>query len=102
MTTESGNSKITVLNPRGTPPAIQRIPMAPRNDSLDGKTIYLVDARFPGGDLFHMELKGWFERNMPEVSVILREKKGSYFNDDPELWAEIKENGHGMVITIGH
>lgn len=101
MTAESGKSRLTVLNPRGTPPAIQRVPMAPRNSSLDHKTIYLVDARFPGGDLFLMELKGWFEKNMPEINVLIREKKGSYFNDDPELWAEIKEKGHGMVMTIG-
>jgi hypothetical protein len=39
---------------------------------------------------------------MPEINVLIREKKGSYFNDDPELWAEIKEKGHGMVMTIGH
>ena len=35
--------KITVLNPLGTPPPIKLKNMAPRLDTLDGKTIYLVD-----------------------------------------------------------
>ncbi len=32
--------KITVLNPLGTPPPIKLKNMAPRLDTLDGKTIY--------------------------------------------------------------
>jgi hypothetical protein len=35
--------KITVLSPMGTPPAIKLKPMAPRLDTLEGKTIYVVD-----------------------------------------------------------
>ncbi len=35
--------KITVLNPLGQPPPIKLEPMAPRLDSLDGKTIYVVE-----------------------------------------------------------
>ncbi len=34
----SGGGKIHTLNPKGMPPAIQLVPMAPRLDSLDGKT----------------------------------------------------------------
>ena len=36
----------TVLSPVGTPPKITRKAAAPRLESLDGKTIYLVDCRF--------------------------------------------------------
>jgi len=42
--------KIEALNPRGMPPAIQLIPMAPRLTSLDGKTVYLVSDGFPGAE----------------------------------------------------
>jgi hypothetical protein len=35
--------KLTAVNPKGTPPAIQVIPMAPRLDTLDSKTVCLVD-----------------------------------------------------------
>ena len=36
--------KLTAVSPKGTPPAIQLYAMAPRASSLDGKTIYVVDA----------------------------------------------------------
>jgi hypothetical protein len=35
------SEKITVLSPRGTPSPIQMVAMAPRLDSLEGKTIYI-------------------------------------------------------------
>jgi hypothetical protein len=38
--------KITVLSPIGRPPKVARKAAAPRLESLDGKTIYLVDCRF--------------------------------------------------------
>jgi hypothetical protein len=40
-------SKIEALNPRGTPPPIQLVPMAPRVASLESKTVYLVSDGFP-------------------------------------------------------
>ena len=45
---------ITVLNPLGQPPPVELIPMAPRLDTLEGKTVYLVDQGFgkPSGVLF--------------------------------------------------
>ncbi|GEM_PF-711935 len=39
-------AKISVLNPMGYPPKVTARPMAPRLESLEGKTVYLVDARF--------------------------------------------------------
>ena len=39
-------AKITVLNPVGYPPQITARRPAPRPESLDGKTVYLVDCRF--------------------------------------------------------
>jgi hypothetical protein len=38
--------KIIVLNPLGQPPPIARVPMAPRLDTMAGKTIYIVDIGF--------------------------------------------------------
>ena len=41
-------AKVETLNPKGTPPPIQLLPMAPRLGSLDGKTVYLVDTGIRG------------------------------------------------------
>src|SRR5271170_6753841 len=64
---DSGQTKITAVNPKGIPPAIQLIPMAPRLDSLDGKTVYLVDTGFHGSDTLLNQIELWFNRNMPNV-----------------------------------
>ena len=43
---ESAQEKITVLDPVGYPPQVIKKALAPRLESLDGKTVYLVDCRF--------------------------------------------------------
>lgn len=93
---------ITVLNPRGKPPSITLVPMAPRLDTLDGKTVYFVDIRFPGTETFIREMMAWFNKNMPKVKTEFRSKAGSMFDDDPKLWAEIKGKGDAVVMGLGH
>jgi hypothetical protein len=92
----------TVLNPRGVAPPIRRVPMAPRLDSLDGKTIYVVDTRYPLTEPFVQQLHQMLAEKYPKTNWVFRNKIGSYFDDDPKLWAEIKEKGHGMIMAIGH
>ena len=95
-------AKITVLNPRGIQPPIRLIPMAPRLDTLDGKTIYVVDTKYPLTKPFVQEVYNVLKEKYPKTNWVFREKIGSYFDDDPKLWAEIKEKGNGMVMAIGH
>ena len=86
----------------GIAPAIERKAMAPRPASLDGKTIYLVDVTFNGGDLFLMEMQKWIQANHPEINTEFRRKRGAYSQDDPELWREIQAVDGLMVMAIGH
>lgn len=94
--------KITVHNPLGQPPAIARVPMAPRIDSLEGKTIYIVDIGFTDTHQFFTEMRDLLAVKYPKTEWVVRTKIGTYFDDDPGLWAEIKEKGHGMIMGIGH
>ena len=93
---------VTVLNPLGQPPAIEKIPMAPRIENLDGKTIYIVDIGFTDTHQLFTEMQSLLAEKYPETTCIVRKKIGTYFDDDPELWAEIKEEGHGMIMGVGH
>jgi hypothetical protein len=93
---------ITVLNPRGTPPPIPLIPMAPRLESLEGKTIYLVDVKYDGGAEFLKAVMEWFKQNIPSAGLEFREKAGGYHDADPALWAEIKEKADAVILAIGH
>ena len=99
---QAKESKITVFNPLGQPPAIKRVPMAPRIKNLDGKTIYIVDIGFSGTHQLLTELQDILKKKYPKTKWELRTKIGTYFNDDPKLWAEIKEKGSAMIMGVGH
>ena len=94
--------KITVMNPKGTPPPIRLVPMAPRLDSLDGKTVYFVDVRYVGADTFLREMMSWFSTNMPGVRLEFRQKSGAYSENDPQLWEEIRQRGDAVIMAFGH
>jgi hypothetical protein len=126
---DSGTKKVTVLDPRGQPsgifgrrgapdshmmaifnpdthPTISRDElvrprMAPRLNSLDKKTIYLVDTGFAGAKDFLEELQAWFGKNMPSVKTVLVSKKGTMFSDSPDLWAELKKKADGVIFGVG-
>lgn len=121
--------KITVLDPRGQPTGvfgrrgepgshmmaifdpdiqptitldtIEALRMAPRLDSLDDKTVYLVDTGFAGSHDFLEEVQDWFAGNMPSVKTVLRSKQGNMFSDSPDLWVEIKKNGDAVIFGVG-
>jgi hypothetical protein len=95
--------KITVLSPKGQPPSIHLKPMAPRLDTLDGKTVYLVNDGYLGTDILLGEMQAWFKANMPQVNTVYKRKGGGGFTaEDPELWAEIKEKADAVVMGMGH
>jgi hypothetical protein len=95
-------AKITALNPKGLPPPVELVPMAPRLASLDGKTIFLVSDGFPGADHFLAQVGTWFQKNMPSVKTEYRLKAGAFADDDPKLNAEIKASGNAVIMAIGH
>ena len=100
---KTGEQKITVLSPIGIPPEIQLKKMAPRLDTLDGKTVYLVNDGYLGTDILLKEMEDWFKANMPGVNIVYRVKGGRGFTaEDPRLWAEIKEKADAVVMGMGH
>ncbi len=102
-------TSITVLNPEGRlTPAPEGSGagappwnMAPRLDSLNGKTVYLVNQGFGGSDLFMKQFQAWFAENMPAVKTVLKRKTGFIFRDDTkDLWEEIKEQGDAVIFGV--
>jgi hypothetical protein len=94
--------KITVLNPMGYPPAITRKTAAPRLESLDGKTIYLVDCRFDDSIELLKQVQAWFAEHMAGVSTKIVSLSAYYGHDDPTTWEEIKQNGDAAIVGVGH
>ena len=99
-----------VMNPKidriGGMPETAFIPrheysMASRLDSLDNKTIYLIDTGFGGSAQFMIQLQKWFAETMPAVKTVRKRKPGGPFmGNAPDLWQEIKEKGDGAVLGV--
>jgi hypothetical protein len=89
------------FQPRDTAEALSTLKMAPRLDTLDDKTVYLVNTGFAGGKEFIEEVDSWFKRHKPAVKTVVVNKKTGIFTDEPELWAEIKKNSDAVVFGVG-
>lgn len=98
----SEDGKIVVMNPRGIQPEIRKIPMAPRPATLDNKTVYIVDTKYPNTKPFVEELYAALKTKYPKTTWVLKEKFGGYMDDDPKLWKEIKEKASGAIVLVGH
>ena len=94
--------RLSVLNPVGFPPKITAKALAPRLDSLDGKTVYLVDPRFDDSGLFLRQMQNWFAANMPTVKTKFIEMNNVYTKDDPKTWEKIKADGDAAIVGVGH
>jgi hypothetical protein len=95
-------SRIAVLDPTGYPPKISAKPLAPRLDTLDGRTVYLVDCRFDDSGLFLEQMRAWFAEHMPSVTTVLKPISSVYLVDDPKTWEEIRARGHAAILGVGH
>lgn len=92
--------KLTVLNPEGSAPRVDAKALTPRPESLDGKTVFLVDVGFDNSDVFMQQLHEWFAEHHPEAKTIQVRLK-SPFNPDPETYDRIKSEGDLAVLGIG-
>jgi hypothetical protein len=99
---DARGKRVQVMNPRGTPPAISLRPMAERPRSLAGRTVYLVDVRFMNGKAFLEEIQKVMAERLPNVRTVVRQKRGGYTEDDPELWREVEADAGLVVMAIGH
>lgn len=92
--------KVAVINPRGALPPIRLVPMAPRLDTLEGKTVYLIATSFAVPLM--PELQKLLTERYPQTTWVLKDKGGSYFADAPDLWAEVKQKGSAVIMGVGH
>ena len=93
---------LKVHNPVGYPPKVTGKPLAPRLDTLNGRTLYLVDCRFDDSDVFLKQVQAWFAERMPSVKTVYKPISSVYTKDDPATWKEVKANGHAALVALGH
>jgi len=90
---------LTVLNPLGTPPPIKLIPMAPRLDTLEGKTLYVDNNGYPGTSVLLPELIAVMKEKYPDTKFIYHDKQAGSIapTEDPELG-----EADALIIATGH
>ncbi|MFC1840234.1 hypothetical protein ACFL1N_11680 [Thermodesulfobacteriota bacterium] len=93
---------LTVLNPLGTPPPIKLKAMAPRMDTLENKTIYIINDGYPGSGILLGELKAVMEGKYPKTNFVYRDKPGGFGREDATIWKEMEEKADAMIIALGH
>jgi hypothetical protein len=96
------SQQIVVHNPVGYPPKVIGKPLAPRLDTLNGRTVYLVDCRFDDSDIVLKQVQAWFSEHMPAVRTVYKPISSVYLKDDPATWKEIQEHGHAAIVGVGH
>lgn len=97
---------VTAMNPALSTRYVERVPLGPRVDSMEGKTLFLVDMQWGGPDAGYSvfeEMQAWFAKHMPSVKTEIRRVGGGPFtNDDEALRKEIADRkAGGVVIGIG-
>ena len=91
---------ITVLNPAILTKMAERVPLTPRLNTLEGKTIYLYDTQWGGPEAAYSvyeEMQGWFARNMPSVKTVIH-RGPSWMADDPGFLKVVTDKKVDAVI----
>ncbi len=94
------SDKFTVHDPRGYPPKVTGKRLAKRLDTLENKTVYLVDCLFDNSDVFMDELRKWFAEHLPSVRTPLIKPFDSWV-DDPAMRAEVAAKGDAAILGVG-
>ncbi len=74
---------------------------AKRLDTLENKTVFLVDTGYGGSYRFMQQLEKWLKEHIPSVNTVRKRKTGHVFSDDTtDLWEEVKAKGHAVVLGV--
>ena len=92
--------RLTVLDPTGYPPKVVGKRLAQRPQSLDGKTLYLVDCLFDNSEVFMDQMRRWFAEHLPTVNTRMIKPRESWV-DDPDMRKKIEADGDAAILGVG-
>jgi hypothetical protein len=99
---ESAGEKIIVMNPAIAGKLATRVPLAPPLQSLDNKTIYMVNLSWEGPDAanyFYGAMTEWLQKHYTGVKTIVKVTAEGMFGGDPAIVKEIMANKADAAIV---
>jgi len=108
VATDSDRSKdgspelITVMNPAIAGKLATRVPLAPPLETLDNKTIYLINLSWEGPDAanyFYQAMTDWLTKHYNGVKTVVKVTAEGMFGSDPAIIKEIKANRADAAIV---
>lgn len=87
------------LDPRGSFPVVQRVPLAARLPTLAGKRITIVMSWPTGSGLDQVarDLAATLETQHRAAKVTIQNRNSRYSEDDPQLWQRMKQGADGYL-----
>jgi hypothetical protein len=92
--------RLIVLDPTGYPPKVVGKRLAQRPQSLEGKTLYLVDCLFDNSEVFMDQMRRWFAEHLPTVNTRMIKPRESWV-DDPDMRAKVAADGDAAILGVG-
>jgi hypothetical protein len=87
-----GESLITLMNPAIAGKLATRVPLVPPLDTLQGKTIYMVNLSWEGPDAanyFYGAMREWLDKRYSGVKTIVKVTADGMFGSDPSILKDI-------------
>ena len=86
------------LNPRAVMLKKNFLPSSPGIDDLKGKVVYVINIGKPYAEGLFGAIADLLTNRFPSAKVVRVIKKQAYYDDEPELWSEVKERANAVII----
>jgi hypothetical protein len=97
-----GDGLVTVMNPAIANKLATRVPLVPPIDTLQGKTIYMINLSWEGPDAanyFYGAMREWLDKHYSGVKTIVRVTAEGMFGTDATILKEIKSSRADAAIV---
>lgn len=100
----SSDGRVTVLNP-GIPDKLAiRYPLASPLDTLENKTIYMINLAWEGPDAanyFYDEMRERLAKQYPGIKTVVKVTADGFFGSDPGILKEMASNkADGAIVGV--
>jgi hypothetical protein len=91
---------MSVLDPTGYPPKVTGRGLTQSLDTLEGKTVFLVDVGWEDCDVFMREMGDWLQQHRPALRTQIVRWQDQH-RPDPALCERIKAEGDAAILGVG-